>query len=395
MRHRNYRLYFFGMLVSVIGTWGQSAAQAWFVYELTASPLTLGLVAAAPAIPVWLLSPWAGVVIDRVPRRRLLVCTQAVQMVLAFVLATLAFTHTVQVWHIVLLAALLGASNAFDAPTRQAFVIEMVGREDMPNAIALNSAMFSAGRLVGPAIGGMLMVAFGPAWTFFVNGVSFLAIIGSLLAMALPQQTIRASNRAPLADLAQGLRFIRQDKTIVTLISLAFFIGLLGMWSVTLLPVIAREVLDVQGVGYSALLAAVGLGSLISTLLIAYMSDQPNKGKRLTLMNLVCPMLLLAFALSRFYPLSLALLILIGLTANPQLSLVNALIQTHVPNDLRGRVMSVYTLFIFGSFPVGGLLAGALADRLGAPTAIATSALVLLTVALVVRFAGSRLHRLP
>lgn len=395
LRHRNYRLYFFGMLVSVIGTWGQNVAQAWLVYDLTLSPLALGVVSFAPAIPVLLLGPWAGVIIDRTPRRTLLLITQSTAMMLAFILAALTFTNTVQVWHVVVLSGLLGIVTAFDAPTRQTFVIEMVGREDLPNAIALNSATFSAARVIGPAIGGAMMAIFGPAWTFLLNGISFLAIIGSLLAMHLARPKLNSARHTPLADLTEGVRFISRDTAIVALIMLTIAIGLLGGWFLTLLPVIAREVLGVAEVGFSLLTAAVGVGSLVSTLMIAYLSDRSDKGQRLTRMNLSFPIFVLAFAASRSYLLSLGLLVAMGLTYIPQLSLVNTLIQINIPDELRGRVMSVYTLSLFGSFPIGGLIAGALADRIDTPTTVAVSGLVMLLVGLIIRVAVPRLHRLP
>lgn len=392
LRHRNYRLYFFGMLASAIGMWGQRVAQSWLVYDLTLSPLALGIVSFAPAIPVLVLSPWAGVVIDHTSRRLLLITTQAAAMILAFTLAVLAFTEAVQVWHVAVLSGLLGIVNAFDAPARQTFVIEMVGRKDLPNAIALNSAMFSAARVIGPSIGGMLMAAFGPAWTFLLNGVTYLAIIGGLLAMRLPHSVRRPSDRAPLVDLVEGLQFIRQNSAIVALIILALSIGLVGTWFLTLLPVVAREVLGLDEVGFSILTASVGIGALIGTLLIAYTSDKPGKGKRLTWMNLSLPVLILILAASRSYALSLGLLVFVGLTFIPQLSLVNTLIQNSVSDDLRGRVMSVYTLSVFGSFPIGGLIAGFMADQLGAPIAIATSAISMLVIGLGVRIMVPHLH---
>jgi MFS family permease len=395
LRHRNFRLYFFGMLASVIGTWGQNVAQAWLVYDLTSSPFALGVVAFAPAVPVLLLAPWAGVVIDRTPRRTMLLITQSTAMMLAFILAALTFTDTVQVWHVVVLSGLLGVVNAFDAPTRQTFVIDMVGREDLGNAIALNSATFSAARVIGPALGGALMAIVGPAWTFLLNGISFLAIIGSLLAMHLPRPQLNTARRTPMADLTEGVRFISRDATIVALIALTLAIGLLGGWFMTLLPVIAQEVLNVAEVGFSLLMAAVGTGSLVSTLMIAYLSDRPGQGHRLTLMNLAFPVFTLMFAVSRSYPLSLGLLVIMGLTYIPQLSLVNTLIQTNIPDALRGRVMSVYALSLFGAFPIGGLIAGTLADRMGAPTTVAVSAVAMLLVGLTVRAAVPRLQRLP
>ena len=384
-RHYNYRLYFFGLLVSVIGSFGQTVAQGWLVYELTNSPLALGQVTFVAAIPVLMFGPWAGVVIDRTSRRTLLMITQAVQMLQAFTLAALTFTGHIQVWHIMILSGVLGLTNAFDAPARQSIVVELAGKEDLSNAIALNSTLFSLARAVGPAIGGLVVAGLGTAWAFTINGISFLAILISLLSMRLEKTILQPSSRSPLADLAEGLRFVWHQKTIMALMVIAMTVGLFGANFITLMPAVARDILGRDEVALGMLSGAAGVGSVAGALVVAYLSGQPGRGRHLNLINLLFPLSLFAFSFSRSYPLSLLILVAVGTGYTPQLSLCNMLIQTNTPDHLRGRVMSVYTLLIFGSFPLGGLIAGSVADRWDVPTALAASAGAVLLIGLLLR----------
>ena len=384
-RHYNYRLYFFGLLVSVIGSFGQTVAQGWLVYELTNSPLALGQVTFVAAIPVLVFGPWAGVVIDRTPRRTLLMITQTVQMLQAFTLAALTFAGRIQVWHIMILSGVLGLTNAFDAPTRQSIVVELAGKEDLSNAIALNSTLFSLARAIGPAIGGLIVAGLGTAWAFTVNGFSFLAIIVSLLMMRLEKPILQPANRSPLADLTEGLKFVWRQNTIMALLVIAMAVGLFGANFTTLMPAVARDILGRDEVALGMLSGAAGAGSVVGALMVAYLSGRPGRGRRLNWVNLFFPLALFAFSLSRSYPLSLLILIAVGIGYTPQLSLCNMLIQTNTPDHLRGRVMSVYTLLIFGSFPLGGLIAGSIADRWGVPVALAVSAGAVLLIGLAVR----------
>ncbi|GAB4470529.1 MAG: MFS transporter [Anaerolineae bacterium] len=387
-RHYNFRVYFVGLLISVLGVWAQNVAQSWLVYRLTDSALVLGQVSFIVAIPVWLLSPWAGVVLDRVPRRAVLIITQIVFMIQATALALLDFSGIIMVWHIMALSAVQGIANAFDAPARQAFVVELVGKEDMSNGIALNSTMMSLARTFGPAIGGVIVAALGTAWGFTVNAVTYLAILVGLLMLRLDRPTPRPARRSPIQDLAQGLRYIGSSRAIIALMVIALSIALFGGNFTVLMPVFAVEVLGKSAVEFGVLSGAVGLGAVLGALTVAYLSSQPGRGRFLNLVNMLFPIMLALFALSRSFWLSLVLLVLTGMTFMPQLSLCNMLIQSTITDDVRGRVMSVYTLMIFGAFPVGGLIAGALAEALGAPTAIAISAaavaLVSVTLHLVV-----------
>lgn len=386
LRHRNFRLYFFGLLVSVTGMWAQNVAQEWLVYQLTGSPLVLGQVSFVMAIPVWLLSPWAGVVIDRWPRRTLLYITQSVQMFQALTLAALTFTGQIEVWHVFLLSGLRGVANAFDAPTRQSFYVELVDdREDLANAIALNSTLMSTARVVGPSLGGVIVALLGTAWAFTINAVTFLAIIVALALMHLQKKERVASDKSPLQDLVEGMQFIRSARLIMGLIALVLAVALFGASFRVLLPVVAKEVLGRGEVAFGLLNTALGVGSLTGALAVTYLASRPSRGRALSLLNIALPIALLAFALSRSFALSLLLIALVGLSQTPQMSLSNILVQANIPDVMRGRVMSVYTLVVFGTVPLGKYLAGALAEQVGASLTMALSAAALLVVGFLTR----------
>lgn len=394
-QHRNFRMYFAGLLISVVGMWAQTVAQeALIVYSLSQSSLVLGQVTFMMGIPVWLFGPWAGVVLDRFSRRNVLFITQTVQMLQAFALAALTFSGQIEIWHVMVLSAVRGLANAFDAPARQAFVVEMVGREDLSNAIALNSTMFSLARFVGPAFGALILALFGTAWAFVFNGITFLAILVSLLLMRLEKVERRPSMQTPVADLLEGFRYIWHDKNIVALMIIAFTIALFGWNFSTLMPVMARDVLGRGEVGFGMLRALNGFGSVFGALLITYLSTRQGRGRRLNQLNLIFPITLIAFAFSPSYLIALVTIAAVGLTIIPQLSLCNMLIQSTIPDEIRGRVMSVYTLMIFGAMPLGALLAGALADRIGAPWTIAVSAAAVIFITFLTRLAVPRLKTL-
>lgn len=394
-QHRNYQLYFLGQLVSVAGTWMQIIAQGWLVYQISQSELTLGLVGFASAIPALLISPWGGVVVDRVPKRNLLVMTQASAMGLAFILAALTFTGQVQVWHIILLAAGLGVVNAFDAPARQAFVVEMVGREAMTNAIAMNAIMFNSARVIGPALAGLALVAVGAAWCFFLNGLSFLAVITSLLAMRLPPQTPGHHTTAPWQELTRGLRYVHSQPELFALLLLALIFSVFGISYGTLLPAFADKVLHVGAAGYSAVNSASGLGAICGAFVVARYGDRGKRGQWLVWANIAFPIILLAFAYNPNFYLSLALAFGLGVGFMSQFTLINTLLQTHVADEMRGRVLSLYTLTFFGFSPFGNLAIGILAEGWGLSLTIGLSALVAAVLALVVIRIVPRLYRLP
>jgi MFS family permease len=395
LQHRNYRLWFFGQMASLMGTWMQSVAQGWLVYMLTGSEFALGTVSFVGTIPTLFLTLPAGAVADRVSRRGLLLVTQAVMMGLAFILAFLAATGTLRVWHIGLLAFGLGIATSFDAPARQALVVEIVeDRRDMMNAIALNSTMFNMARIVGPAIGGVVLASLGPVWCFALNGLSFLAIILGLLWMRLPQVQ-RASPDEPFAvQIMAGLGYIRQNVPVRTMIALVGVTSLFGFFYATLLPAYAVDVLQVGETGLGALNAAVGLGALVGSLIVASLGSFRHKGLLLTAGSLLFPTAVLLFAFSRSFLLSLGCLVVIGLAFVTQNATINTLIQSVVPDSLRGRVMAVFSLAFLGTAPFAALQAGVLAQALGPGMGVAIGAGIALAFGLGVLFTVPTLRRL-
>ncbi len=375
LRHRNYRLFFSGQLMSLIGTWMQSVAQDWLVLQLTGDPVYLGLVAAAQFTPVLLLGLFGGVIADGLPKRKTLIATQSAAMLLAFALFALTVTDNVGVEQVLVLALLLGVTNAVDMPTRQAFAVEMVGREDIGNAVALNSAVFNGARVVGPAIAGLTIGATGIASAFLINGLSFLAVIVAYLRMddgmlAGPPRLARPTTIAGvMTHLRAGLAFVRATPAVLVPILTIGLVSTFGMNFNVLIPPLAKDVLHVGATGYGFLMAATGLGSLVAAITIAF-----GRSNRVTFIGVgatLAGVAELVLAASGSMGLSLIAMFLTGLGAIGMAATANTTIQLTVPDELRGRVMSVYTTVFAGSTPIGGLVAGALASRFGAPEAIA------------------------
>jgi MFS family permease len=394
LSHRNYRLWFAGQLVSLVGTWMQSTAQGFLVFELTRSPVYLGYVGFAAGIPSWALLLYGGVMADRVPKRQLLLATQSSMMGLALVLAALTFSGLVQPWHIILLAFALGIPTAFDAPARQAFVLEMVSREVLGNAIALNSVLFNSATTVGPAIAGLVYSLVGPAWCFAVNGASFLAVIAALLAMS--PTPVASAPRATSAtqDLAEGLRYAWGHPEIRTLIVLVSVTSLFGLAFWTLTPAWAVTVLGGDARTNGLLLSARGVGSVLGGLQVAALGGGPGRGRVLTLGSFALPLLVLLFATVRRVPLALVAMVGVGWAFMILVNNANVLIQTLVRDELRGRVMSLYALTFLGFMPVGALVAGGAAELIGEPAAVACGGLVSLVCAAVLYVRAPRLRTL-
>jgi MFS family permease len=395
LRHRNFQLYVGGQLVSLAGTWMQNIAQGWLVYEISGSAAMLGVVGFAAAIPAFLIAPWAGVVADRVDKRKLLIATQVASMLLAFVLAFLTFTGLVQVWHVVVLAVILGAVNSFDGPTRQAFVVDMVGREDLPNAIALNSMTFNAARVLGPAFGGLLLATVGSAWCFAINGFSFLAVIVSLVAMRIPHSPKRLDGRSPWAQLKSGVAYAARQPDLRGLLLLALFFSTFGIAYMTVLPAFVDRMLDAGPAGFGLLTSAAGLGAVSAALFIATYGDRGFRGRILFAAAMAFPVVLTLFAFNTNFLLSLLLTYLLGVGFMLQFTLINTLLQTRVEDHMRGRVLSLYTLTFFGFTPFGNLAVGALTESIGISLALTIMAAISLVSAALIFWRTPQLRELP
>ncbi len=383
LRYPNYRRWFIGQALSLMGTWMQGVAQGWLVYALTGSKLALGLIAFAGSIPTLFLMLPAGVVADRVSRRKLMMVTQTSMMLFAFAIAGLAAANVLQVWHIAVLAFLGGVANSFDAPARLALAVEMVeDRRDLQNAIALNSTMFNLARIVGPAIGGVVLAGLGAAWCFALNGLSFVAVLVALFGMRL-NDTVRPVSKEPMGQQIKiGLRYVWNHTAVRTLMFLVGMTSLFGFSYSVLMPAYAVDVLKVGEAGLGGLNAAVGIGALAGSLVVASLTRSRRKGVQLTIGSLLFPAAVIVFATSRSFPVSLALLAVIGFAFISQNATSNTLIQAIVPDELRGRVMSVYSFMFFGAMPFGSLLVGALAQALGPTTAVIICAVITLAAAL-------------
>ncbi len=385
MRHRNFQLYFGGQLVSNIGTWMQVIAQAWVVYQIGHSELVLGLVAFASAIPVLLITPWAGVIVDRMSRRTLLMMTQTGAMILAFIMAALTFTNVIQEWHVIVLAALLGVVNAFDAPARQAFVPEIVTRDDLPNAIAMNSMMFNSARVIGPAVAGLTLAAVGAAWCFTINGISFLAVLVGLWLINLPDRRI-VHTSSPWSQLVSGLRYTAKHRELSTLILISLVFSVFGISYATILPAFVENTLHRGAAAYGWVNTATGLGAVTGAFLLMYGLSHGRRGKLLVAVNIAFPLILMGFAFTSSFVPALVLAFGLGLGFMMQFTTLNTLLQTRVEDSYRGRVMGLYTLTFFGFAPFGNLLIGYLGQQWGLSLAMALFAacsLILSTLILI------------
>ncbi len=394
LRHPNYRLWFFGQLVSLVGTWMQITAQSFLVFELTHSTAYLGFVGFANGLPSWLFMLYGGVVADRVSRRRLLVVTQSAMLVLALVLAVLSFTELVRPWHVVVLALLLGTVNAFDAPAGQAFVFDLVDREDVTNAIALNSSQFNLATVVGPTVAGLTYAAFGPAWCFGLNGVSYLAVIAALLAMRLPNREPAAVASSAFTQLKQGVRYTLGNPILRSLVVIQGVTALVGMAYATLLPAWAVAVLGGDATTNGLLQSARGAGSLLGALMIAALAHIGRRGRWLTLGTFSFPILVLVFAAVRSLPLALVTLVGVGWSSLLLFNSANTLVQSHVADEMRGRVLAIFSLTFFGGMPLCALWAGPLADKIGPPLTLTVSAGILVIAAVLYWAVTPRVRRL-
>jgi len=395
LKYRNYRLWFWSQMFSLFGTWMESTALGFLVFDLTKSPAYLGLVGFAAGVPTWLFMLYAGVIADRMPRRNLLVITQTAMMLLAFATAALTFLHWIRPWHILVMAFLLGAANAFEAPARQSFVLEMVDREDMTNAIALNAAMFNTAMAIGPAAGGLAYGFLGPGWCFAINGATFIAVIVALRRMTLPPFARPAFRSSALADLKEGLRYVAAHPLIRTVIGLIGVVSVFGISFVTLFPAWAVKVLHGDARTNGFLQSARGVGALLAALLIASLGRFRFRGRLLTLGTFALPVTVALFALVRWTPLAFLLAFGSGLAHILIFNLSNALVQINSPDNLRGRIMGLYTMTFFGLMPLGALWIGFAAEHISQTAAILGAAMVMLGAAAVLSVYMPHLRRHP
>ncbi len=374
LRHRNFRLFFGGQSISLIGTWMTRIATSWLVYRLTHSALLLGAVGFAGQIPTFLLAPLAGVIVDRMDRRKVLVWTQTLAMVQSFALAWLTLTHRITILEILLLSAMQGIINAFDMPGRQSFMVKMVGdRADLSNAIAINSSMVNTARLIGPSLAGLLIAATSEGWCFLVDGVSYIAVIASLLMMRLPMTQELRHHATMLAQMREGWSYVAGFAPIRTILLLFALLSLMGWPFMVLMPMFAAQVLHGGPHTLGFLMGAVGVGSLTSALAMVARRSVRGLTRMIPIAALAFGLGLIAFGLSRSFWLSMLMMLLTGFGMMQGLTASNTIIQTLVEEKMRGRVMSYYTMAFVGMAPFGSLLAGALAHAIGAPRTVIVS----------------------
>src|ERR1700730_14378151 len=367
LTHRNFQLFFAGQLVSLIGTWMQSAAQLWLVYRLTHSAALLGIFGFASQIPILFLASFGGYAGGRYNRHRAIIWTQTAALILSFVLAALTLLGIVRVWEIVLIAFLAGIVNAFDVPIRQAFLVQMLGKEVLPNAIALNSSIFNGARVVGPAIAGFAIGWIGEGWCFFLNGVSFLAVIIALLMMRLDKFEPRASKGSPLQNFVQGFRFAMSDRPIRSALLLLSLLSMFGLHYFVFLPIFAHEILHGGPSMLGLLMSFAGIGAVIGALHFAARTNYKGLVEWIAATSTTCALGLFVFSQSRVIWLSALTLMAVGFSTTSLMAATNTIVQGRVPDELRSRIMAVYATMYMRVQPLGALMAGGLAKRFGAP----------------------------
>lgn len=396
LQSRDFRLFWIGQLVSLTGTWIQSVAQQWLVLKLTGSAFDLGLVTTVQFTPLLLMALIGGAVADRVSKRELLLVTQIVSAILAVILGLLVSTGTVQYWHVLVIAGALGTVNAFYTPARQAFVPELVSKEALLNAVALNSAIFNGARVVGPAVGGILVASLGLSLNFYLNAASFLGVIVSLLFIKPRKVDVTRTQQSVLTNVKEGLDYIRAEPSVLTILALIGVASLFGLNFTTLMPVFARFVLHVGSDGFGFLMASMGIGSLTGAISLAFFTRR-DLAKRLIYGGAIgFTVTEILFGFSKIYPLSIALLVVVGLSSTLFSTTANTRILSMTPNQLQGRVMSVYSLMFLGMTPFGSFLSGLVAQHFGAPVALIGGALITLVFTLVVLwYRSARLRVAP
>jgi MFS family permease len=369
--HRNFRLFAGGQIISLTGTWMQTVAQSWLVYRLTGSSLLLGTVGFAGQIPVFLLAPIGGIAADHANRRTVIIATQTASMLLAGLLAVLTLEGAVRVWHVIAISALFGVVNAFDIPARQSFLVDMVGKDDLMNAIAMNSSMFNGARVLGPGVAGLLVAALGEGWCFLLNAVSYIAVIVGLLMMRVSTGRGRRPAGSPVRAMVRGFSYVRHTVPVRDLLLLLGLVSMVGMPYTVLMPIFADKILHGGARGLGILMSATGAGALSGALFLATRSSVRGLGRWVAIASTGFGVSMVLFAFSPFFWLSAFLLVPTGGFMMLQMAASNTLVQAMVPDDLRGRVMAVYSMMFMGMAPIGSLFAGFAADRLGAAVTVA------------------------
>lgn len=375
--HRDFRLFWSGQLISLSGTWMHSVAQGWLVYSLTKSPFYLGIVATASSLPILFFTLIGGIVADRFRKRNLIILTQVLSIAPPLMLGILTDLNIITIWEVILFAAFLGTVNAFDMPARQSFLIEMVGKEHLLNAIALNSAAFNGARMIGPVVAGFVIVYLGLPACFYLNAISFIAVIIALSRIKVKGE-INITSKGFFRDLPEGFRFIKNQRDILYIIILIATVSLFGIPYISFLPVFAEEVFGAGAKGLGFLVSATGIGAFSAAIIIAIKSDIENKWRYMSVAGLCFALSLFAVSISKVFWLSLILLVFAGWGIVSFLATANSFIQLSTTDNLRGRVMSVYTLVFLGFVPIGSSIIGILADSIGTTNAVAISSLICL-----------------
>jgi MFS family permease len=396
LKHRNFQLFIIGQLISLIGTWMQTTAQQWLVYRLTGSVAVLGLFGFASQLPMLLLAWMGGYVGDRYNRHRGVIVTQTCSMILAFLLAGLTLTHLIREWHLIVIAFLVGIVNAFDVPIRQSFFVHMVGREDLPNAIALNSSIFNGARVVGPAIAGFAIVLVGEGWCFFLNGISFIAVLVALLMMRIEPTAKRPPDESPVRSFVQGFKFAIHDVPIRSALLMLCLLSFFGLQYSVFLPIYAHDILHGGAKALGLLMSAAGVGAVLGALQFAARTHYRGLSRWIAATCTVCAVCLILMSHAAAFWLCALLLFAVGFAATSQMAATNTIIQERVPDELRSRLMAVYATMFMGVQPLGALLAGGVAKRIGTPDTVLLFGLVVLAGCLVfIWWVVTRVARAP
>jgi MFS family permease len=370
LKHRNFQLFIIGQLISLVGTWMQTTAQQWLVYKLTGSVAVLGLFGFASQVPMLLLAWMGGYVGDRYNRHRGVIVTQSLSMILAFVLAALTLTHLIREWHLLVIALLVGIVNAFDVPIRQSFFVHMVGRGDLPNAIALNSSIFNGARVVGPAIAGLAIVLVGEGWCFFLNGVSFVAVLVALLMMRIEPFVKKPPDESPVRSFVQGFKFAMHDVPIRSSLIILCLLSMFGLQYSVFLPIYAHDILHGEAGTLGLLMSAAGVGAFLGALQFAARTNYTGLARWIASTCTVCAVGLIIMSRATAFWLCATVLFIVGFAATSQMAATNTIIQERVPDELRSRLMAVYATMFMGVQPIGALLAGGVAKRMGTPNTV-------------------------